>query len=145
MLCNRWYIGVQALDYHKPVARPDGASGHQPSAQDEEESMVLKGLAVAGAIAAVTVAIFVALAIRPAPAGGTLTAAPAGNVVTLPNGMAVPLLQPNSAPGLLDTAPGALLVGSGEGVAFSAAKADSRAANSAIDAATAVDMGCGGK
>lgn len=56
--------------------------------------MVLKGLAIGGAVAAVVVAIFVALTFQPGPAAVTTQPAPAANVMVLPNGMAAPRLEP---------------------------------------------------
>ncbi|NWF81697.1 MAG: hypothetical protein HXY37_16895 [Chloroflexi bacterium] len=67
--------------------------------------MLWKGLVAGSAAALVALALFVALTSRPMAAGGTLAQpAPAGNVIVLPNGLAMPQLQPAqpaTAPALL--------------------------------------------
>lgn len=57
--------------------------------------MLWKGLVAGGAVTLVALALFVALTSRPMAASGTLAQpAPAGNVIVLPNGLAMPQLQP---------------------------------------------------
>lgn len=57
--------------------------------------MLWKGLIAGGAAALVAVALFVALTSRPMASGGTLAQpAPASSGIVLPNGLAMPQLQP---------------------------------------------------
>lgn len=111
--------------------------------------MVLKGLAVGGAIAAVAIAVFAALVLRPAaPAPGLVVESnPAGNVVMLPNGMAAPQLQlsqPGSGPALANEVSLVSLVGMARDNAEAGAlklAAERASANAAEQKAL---MGCGG-
>lgn len=57
--------------------------------------MLWKSLLVGGVAVTLAIALFAALTLIPAPAGGTLVQpAPSGNVIVMPNGVAVPQLQP---------------------------------------------------
>lgn len=107
--------------------------------------MVLKGLAIAGALAAVTLAIVVVLSLRPATlADSVQSTAPAGNLVSLPRGVAAPALQPASSPILRDeAAPATLLAPASESFASNAAKPATRAA--ATESSNAFSMGCSGE
>jgi hypothetical protein len=101
--------------------------------------MVLKGLALGGAIAAVAIAVFAALTLRAGPPAPAVVTDPAGvNMVVLPNGLAAPQLQPaqpGSAPALVNDASPASLVGTaGDTAGSSAVKLD--AAESSAASAT---------
>lgn len=112
--------------------------------------MVLKGLAFGGAIAAVAIAVFAALVLRPAaPAPGlTVESGQPGTMVVMPNGMAAPQLQlsqPGSAPALVnETGPGSLV-----GLSRDNAETLKLAAEGSGAAAAAAEeqlvAGCGGK
>lgn len=110
--------------------------------------MLLKGLALGGAVAAVAIAVLAALVLRPAaPTGGIVAdPAPAGNVVVLPNGIAAPQLQPGSAPALVNDVSSANLGSAARDTAdastFKLTAENSNAAN-AVEAQAV--MGCAGK
>jgi hypothetical protein len=111
---------------------------------NEEVGMVLKGLAVGGVLAAVLSVVAAFLFLRPvAPSAGLVAEPMTVQAVPMPNGVALPQLQPAqpaSAPVLVnDAAPVGLV--SAETRFFNAAKADSRAA--ASESFYAVGMGCG--
>lgn len=112
--------------------------------------MVLKGLAIGGAIAAVAIAVFAALALRPAaPAPGLVFESnPAGNVVVLPNGMAAPQLQlsqPGAAPALANELSLVGLVGMArDNAAASALKLAAEQSTGTNAVQEKALMGCGG-
>ncbi len=112
--------------------------------------MLWKGLIAGGSAALVALALFVALTSRPVATGGTLAQpAPAGNVIVLPNGLAMPQLQPAqpaTAPALLSDVSLVSLVSvardNAETTALKLTGEKSVAGNASMQQAL---TGCGGK
>lgn len=110
--------------------------------------MVLKGLAVAGAIATLAIVVFAVLLLRPAAPSTSIVAEPvqAGSMLALPNGLAAPQLQPDAAPVLVTTIGQKSLAGvdRGNAVSDSFKLSDVKSASASAAQEKAL-YGCGGE